>query len=115
MSLKRKQPMKRSAPKRDWRDAVAKIRDEAACRVCGAAEDLEAAHVTGRRHDAQKLDGTLYVHPDSVLPLCREHHLLYDTHRLDLMPYCKLKEQVRAVEDAGGIMSAMSRISGRDA
>jgi hypothetical protein len=52
---------------------------------------------------------TLYVHPDSVIPLGSGHHKLYDAHSVDVLPVLTLEEQVRAVEDAGGIELARQR------
>ncbi len=89
--------------------------------MCGETRDLDAAHVIGRKHDPV-LEGprggkSIYVHPDSTVPLCGGFtdnfcHAQYDARQLDLLPYLHLHEQVRAVEDAGGIISALRRISG---
>lgn len=81
--------------KRDWVDARAKCDGEAGCRVCGWPF-IEAAHVSGRRYDTEREDGVVYVHPDSVIPLCAEHHHSYDEHTLDLLPYLSLEEQADA-------------------
>lgn len=111
--LERK-PMKSKAPARNWEAARAKVEREGACRYCGDTMMLEAAHVIGRKYDrpASEDSKTLLVRPDSVVVLCRRHHEAYDRRELDLMPYLHLVEQVRAVEDAGGIASANKRISG---
>lgn len=85
---------------------------------------LEASHIIGRRCDVEVVGPrggkSLYVHPDTIVPLCgaltdNYCHGSYDAHAIDLLPYLHIHEQTRAVEDAGGIMSAMSRISGRGA
>lgn len=102
----------KSQPKRDWSDARAKVDDEGRCRInSGCMGSLEAAHVIGRKCDEPRnFHGkTLYVHPDSVVPLCRRHHLMYDGHELDLLPYLTVLEQVRAVRDAEGIENARVR------
>lgn len=114
-----------SIPRR-WGDAIAKVREESQCRVCqslGGWEDgdyvgeLECAHIIGRKHDpihtGPRGGQYRYVHPDSVVPLCPRCHRDYDHYELDLLPFMFWPEQVRAVEDAGGIMSALKRISGR--
>ncbi len=107
--------------RRDWHDALRKLEEEGRCRVCGETRDLEAAHIIGRKHDAvivgPRGGESLYVHPDSIVPLCGGFtdnfcHGAYDAHILDLLSYLHVHEQVRAVEDAGGIFSALRRISG---
>lgn len=107
--------------RRDWREAQRKLEREGRCRVCGETRDLEAAHVIGRKHDAVMTGprGGVYafVHPDSIVPLCggfapNHCHGLYDARKIDLLPHLHLHEQVRAVEDAGGIESARLRICG---
>ena len=107
--------------KRDWSEAIKKVEKEGRCRVCGHNRFLGAAHVIGREHDAEvvgpKGGRTRFVHPDSVVPLCGSFsdyscHELYDARRLDLLPYLNLYEQIRAVEDAGGIELARNRICG---
>lgn len=113
--------MLKSSTRRDWREAQRKVEREGQCRVCGSERGLEAAHVIGRRHDpviqGPRGGEYRYVHPDSVVPLCggsvlNTCHPDYDARKLDLLPYLHLHEQVRAVEDAGGILSALKRISG---
>lgn len=51
----------------------------------------------------------LYVHADAVIPLGSGHHKQYDAHEVDVLPVLTLEEQVRAVEDAGGIELARQR------
>jgi hypothetical protein len=46
---------------------------------------------------------------DNIVPLCRECHVEYDQHRLDLLPALTLPEQVAAVRQAGGIALAYRR------
>lgn len=111
---------------RRWGDAIAKVREEGRCRVChslGGREDgdyvgeIECAHVIGRRCDAilrgPRGGEYRYVHPDSIVPLCKRCHASYDRHELDLLPFMFWPEQARAVEDAGGIIGALKRICGR--
>lgn len=109
--MKRTQ-MKRKQVRRDWSDAEIKRQP---CRVCGNP-NAELAHLIGRSRDVV-LRGPRggeyrYVHPDSVVPLCSEHHRLYDERRLDLLPHATLEEQIRAIEDAGGIVAAYERLTG---
>ena len=113
--------MLNTSMRRDWRSARRKIEQEGACRVCGTSRGLEVAHVIGRRCDpvmtGPKGGEYRYVHPDTVVPLCggsvlNDCHGKYDARELDLLPYLHLHEQVRAVEDAAGILSALKRISG---
>lgn len=108
-------------PKRVWDDALAKVHAEGCCRVCGSTRDLEAAHVIGRDRDAEitgpRGGRKLYVHPDSIVPLCGAFsesacHMAYDQGKLDLLPYLKPHEQTRAVEDAQGLIAALNRVTG---
>ncbi len=129
MTLQRK-PMKRSrmkrtAPKRDWSEALDKVQEEGRCRVClvpdGAMVDgervrIQAAHIIGREHDEVKVGPKggeyLFVRRESIVPLCSADHRAYDTHRLDLLPFLFLPEQIEAVRAAGGIAAAYRRLSG---
>jgi len=107
------------APKRDWTEARRKVTVERMCRVCGAPgweARLEAAHVIGRAAaDETHPDGSgrLIVRAVDVVPLCEPCHRDYDAHRLDLLPYLTGEEQTRAVQVAGGILSALRRTTGR--
>lgn len=116
--------VKSSKLTRSWVDALAKVQREGRCRVCGETRDLEAAHVVGRKHDpvvvGPRGGESIYVHPDAIVPLCGGFtdnfcHRAYDHHEIDLLPYLHIHEQVRAVEDAGGILSALKRVSGPNA
>lgn len=97
-----------SQPQRDWADAQTK---RTACRVCGG-HYVELAHLTGRKYDRPKGPGSkiLYIHPDSVISLCPDHHRAFDAHALDILSYLTTEEQVRAVEDLGSIESARRRL-----
>ena len=112
---------------RDDREARAKIREEGRCRVCKRDAHhpevlrLDAAHTIGRGHDRPHPDrpgGPRWVNPDDVVPLCVARdggcHGRYDARSLDLTPYLGLHEQVAAVRAAGGIASALRRLTGRD-
>ena len=46
---------------------------------------------------------------DNIVPLCRDCHTEYDQHRLDLLPFLTLPEQIAAVRQAGGIALAYRR------
>jgi hypothetical protein len=104
----------------EQKDALAKVQREG-CRVCGERRDVEMAHIIGRDRDAV-LTGPrggeyIFVHPDSVVGLCGAltdnwHHSMYDRHELDLLPYLNQDEQKRAVEDAGGLIAALNRVTG---
>ena len=105
------------ATRRDWRNAIRKLHAEGRCRVCGATENLEAAHTVSRKRQDYEVEGprggsALYVKPESIVPLCKPHHMEYDARRLDLLPYLFLPEQTWAVECAGGIAAANKRLSG---
>lgn len=127
--------------RRDWRDARDKVQREGRCRNCGATDRIEAAHVSGRRHDRatplhdlasgllradsplpflipRESGKALYVDPVDVIPLCgpatdsRTCHGQYDTGRLDVLPLLTVPEQVAAVIRLGGIEAARRRVCG---
>lgn len=114
------------APARDWSEANAKLEAEGnVCRV-GGQEPLghsadhpgcegpvQRAHIIGRDCDEPHptKPGWLIVRAASVVPLCRKHHQQYDARRLDLLPYLSEREQAHAVLQAGGIVSALVRLS----
>ena len=62
------------------------------CLVCGHP-GVDLAHTIGRKYDRKGNGATVYVHPDSVVPLCslakggNGHHEEYDAGRLNLMRY----------------------------
>ena len=110
-------------PKRDaesWADAIHKLENEGACRVCSMhGEDtngpLEAAHSINQAAQDVILTGPrggqyMYVQPDAVVPLCSMHHRRYDARGLDLLPYMSVPEQINAVDAAGGIYAALRRL-----
>ena len=96
---------------RKWSDEALAKREEG-CRVCGRP-DVELAHVTYRRFDRPRKPGqkTVWVEPESIVPLCNHHHRLFDDHLLDLLPYLHLEEELRAIEDMGSIGLALKRLS----
>ena len=85
---------------------------EQSCLVCGTF-GVELAHVTGRIHDRPRTAGskTVYVEPESVVPLCPDHHRSYDAREIDIVQYLETPEQVRAVEDTGSLLSALARVA----
>lgn len=89
---------------RDWSAARGKVDSERGCRVCSSREHVEAAHTIGRAHDGA------VVKPSDIVPLCTKHHMLYDAHRLDLLPYLTHEEQASAVGHVG-IVSALRRLT----
>ena len=92
--------------RRDWREARAKVEYESGrCRVC-YAPNADAAHVIPRSL-APGVGNNMRA--DNIVPLCRDCHTEYDQHRLDLLPYLTLPEQVAAVRSAGGIALAYRR------
>lgn len=119
-----RKPMKRSQPDRDWADARAKVEEEGCCRICKCSEasdrPLEAAHVLGREHDEPKLgeDGwplkERYVDPDRIFPACGPSpggcHGEAERKEINVLSVLSLSEQVKAVEDAGGIEAARLRL-----
>lgn len=99
---------------RSWHEAVAKLNAEGRCRVCKSSDTLEAAHTIGRaKQDVQTSKTKLLVKAECIVPLCRPDHQAYDAHRLDLLPFLDLWEQLAAVEAADGIEPARNRLRGR--
>ena len=92
--------------RRSWKEARAKVDAEnGRCRVCGAP-NAEAAHVIPRSL-APGVGNNMSA--DNIVPLCRDCHTEYDQHRLDLLPFLTLPEQIAAVRQAGGIALAYRR------
>lgn len=92
--------------RRDWKEARAKVDAEnGRCRVCGAP-NAEAAHVIPRSL-APGVGNNMGA--DNIVPLCRDCHTEYDHHRLSLLEYLGMAEQVAAVRQAGGIALAYRR------
>lgn len=120
--------MKSSASRRDWSEALDKKECEGACRVCEMPDGyyygdgvirLECAHTIGRAEQDELVVGprggkTLAVKRESTVPLCGDCHRQLHARRLDLLPYLTLEEQLDAVKAAGGILSALKRLSGRN-
>jgi len=77
--------------------------------------------VLGREHDEPKIgaDGwplkELFVDPERVIPACGPFpggcHGDIDHRRINYLQYLTLREQVKAVEDAGGIEAARMRLA----
>jgi hypothetical protein len=57
------------------------------------------------------MGGPGYDDPDACVPLCKRHHQLFDAHRLELLPYLSLDEQLATVKYAGGIRRAYDRLT----
>ena len=95
---------------RNWADARRKVDESGArCRVCRTSNGpIDAAHIIPR-----SLAPNAGEHADAICELCRKCHVDYDSHRLDLLPYLSLAEQLSAVTAAGGIEGARRQITGR--
>lgn len=91
-----------------------KVEAEGVCRVCGTNRKLEAAHTWDRSLGRSKFDNA-----DIIVPLCGPAtdsstcHGQYDTHKLDLLPFLTLSEQLAMVAAAGGIERARKRAIGK--
>jgi hypothetical protein len=102
--------------KRVWDAARAKVEDEGRCRInSDCSGPLESAHIVGREHDERvyargSSNWWFVVDADSIVPLCRKHHQLFDAHQLDLLGYLTVVEEMRAVKDAGGLENARVRV-----
>lgn len=89
--------LKRSPLKREWKGALAKVEAEGVCRACGwPGPALEAAHLIGRKYDVKSCGPRgakyLYVHPDSIIPLCPACHYGFDQRRLSLLDVVTYEE-----------------------
>jgi hypothetical protein len=110
-------------PDRDWTAARAKVEEEGCCRICKRTDrKLDAAHVLGREHDEPKVSRStgeilkeLYVDPDRIFPACGPFpdncHGDVDFNRINYLQVLTLPEQIKAVEDAGGIEAARIRLA----
>ena len=97
-------------PRRDWTDAREKVEEEGRCRMCGITRGLQAAHITRRSFDAPGPGRkTLWVNPDSVVPLCPPCHASYDAHELSILGRLTHVEQRKALEDMGTIEAVRRR------
>lgn len=91
---------------RKWDEARRKVESEGECRNCGSGYMLEAAHTTYRRYDGKSVD------PLRVIPLCKQCHMKYDAHDLDILACLSYDEQALAVKDMG-IVRAYKRLTGQ--
>lgn len=115
--LKRK-PMKSKPTRRDWRDAIEAVEEEAGCRVCGHPM-ADAAHIVPRSYDPVKTGPRggkyLYVEPNNIVALCNsfgnDHHGMFDRGELDLSDYLEAEEWLHA-EKVLGEGRARRRITG---
>ena len=80
--------------RRDWTAAWEKIADDPFCRVCGARDMIDPAHVVPRSRGAD-------CEADAVVGLCRSCHTDYDGGRLELLPHLTRADQVHAVRLVG--------------
>lgn len=97
-------------PKRDWSDAREKVEDEGKCRACGITRGLQAAHISRRSFDSPKPGRkTLWVNPDSIVPLCPPCHTAYDHLELSILRWLTHAEQMKALEDMGTIEAVRKR------
>lgn len=96
--------------KRDWTQARAKVDREAACRVCGANQGIQAAHIIPRSRVGPGAGEVA----ENICPLCQDCHTAYDSHSLDLLPYLTREEQGTAAFLVG-LAEAVRRICGRHA
>lgn len=109
--------MRRTQPRRDWTEAIAKVHDEGACRACGRGMGevkIEAAHLTERRYD--KRSG-YYVKPARIVPLCVDCHRIYDgpasdRGSLQMQAVINAEETEQMVEDLGSLALAWRRLTG---
>ena len=94
---------------RDWSAITIEASDP--CRICGSQGRTERAHVSGRTYDQRTGKGRWKVHPLDCVPLCKPHHLAYDSGNLDLLGYLTVEEQARVVEHLLGIENARMRLA----
>lgn len=80
--------------KRDWTAPLEKKAAEGRCRRCKSRMELEAAHVIPRSLGGDE-------HEDATVPLCRTCHTLYDSRKVDLLPFLSHAEQAHAVSLVG--------------
>lgn len=101
--------------KRDYSLAREKVDGESRCRVCAipnSVKPVEAAHLIARARVRPGLEHG--EHPDNIVPLCggpNGCHSAYDLRQLDVLPFIDRHEQAKAVELAGGILSALERLT----
>lgn len=93
--------------RRDWTFARAKVEEEGRCRLAGSGciGPLAAAHTLDRGKD-----GDLVVDPVDVVPLCTQHHQLYDARRISILEVLTHEEQAAAVRKVG-IYRAVRRLT----
>jgi len=90
---------------RNWKKAREKVDSESECRVCGSNYMVEAAHTSYVRFDGNTVD------PERIVPLCKQCHMAYDSHSLDILAYLSYEEQAVVVKDLG-IVRAYKRLTG---
>ena len=80
--------------KRNWAEAHRKIRREGECRLCGARDQLTAAHIVPR-----SLGGGMSEF--DTVPMCLGCHRAFDAHEIDVMHAITYAEQAEAVRVMG--------------
>lgn len=95
---------------RSWTQMRAKCADEGRCRWCLRPCKPDPAHIIARAHARPGVDHG--EHPDNCVPLCREHHSLYDLRELDISAVLTAEEMAHAVILAGSLITALERITG---
>ena len=126
--------MNLGGPPREWADARLKVEAEGCCRKCDRVlppDRLEFDHVIGRQYDdpmtcgtckgsrrrlagagpctvckGSGLSRTLYVDPDSGIPLCNSCHRAKHRGEFDLLPLLTLAEQLYCVRKLEGLEKA---------
>ena len=94
--------------RRDWTAARDKCEAENnRCRVCKKV-GVDAAHVIPRSRNGTEAN----MSADAIIPLCRFCHNKQHLEKLDILPYLTLDEQVMAVRNAGGLVTAYRYTTG---
>lgn len=107
--------MKRGQPTRQWDDAIDKCRDEGECRICHVQRSIQCAHTVGRKYDQPKPGRkTLWVDPDSVIPLCAHCHDQQERGEVGILEVMTYDEQLYAVKTLGSIEAARRELDPQD-
>lgn len=102
--------------KTDWFQARLKCNVEGECRSCQRDDvGLEAAHTFNRAtQDQYKENGQRYVPPEAIIPLCKECHMKYDAHQLDIFDVITREEWDNIVGHVGEYRATRRLRSTRD-
>lgn len=94
--------------KRDWTAAREKCEaEDNRCRVCRKV-GVDAAHVIPRSRNGSEAN----MSADAIIPLCRICHQRQHLEKLSILEVLTLDEQVAAVRNAGGIVTAYRYTTG---